>query len=197
MTGLHLRQGGSMSEAARSSGLTAGGGVQDGRDLQARFVEENLRRIFLQIYRIVGNVDDAQDLTQETFIKALQRQDQIKDFEKASHWLSRIASNTAIDFLRRHGRISFTDITELTEPVATEAADSPEERLLRSEQASHLEDGLRLLSARERTALLLRDVDGIPAEEVARELNCSKATVRSHIANARIKFRRYLERRKV
>jgi RNA polymerase sigma-70 factor, ECF subfamily len=54
-----------------------------------------------------------------------------------------------------------------------------------------------MLSARERTALLMRDVDGIPAEEVARELNCSKATVRSHIANARIKFRRYLERRKV
>ena len=45
-------------------------------------VQENLRRIFLQIYRIVGNVDDAQDLTQETFIKALQRQEQIKDLER-------------------------------------------------------------------------------------------------------------------
>jgi RNA polymerase sigma-70 factor (ECF subfamily) len=55
---------------------------------------------------------------------------------------------------------------------------------------------LRLLSTRERTALLLRDVEGLPADEVAKELNCSKATVRSHIANARMKFRRYLERRK-
>ena len=62
---------------------------------------ENMRRVFLLIYRMVGNVADAQDLTQEAFIKALQRQDQLKDLEKAAHWLSRIASNTAIDFLRR------------------------------------------------------------------------------------------------
>jgi len=53
-----------------------------------------------------------------------------------------------------------------------------------------------VLTARERAALLLRDVEGLPAEEVARQLNCSKATVRSHIANARVKFRRYLTRRK-
>ena len=196
MTGLHVRHGVSMSEAANSPGLTPGAGVEESRELQARFIQENLRRIFLQIYRIVGNVDDAQDLTQETFIKALQRQDQIKDLDKATHWLSRVASNTAIDFLRRHGRISYSDINELPEPIATEPEDSPERLLLRSEQASYLEGGLRLLSTRERTALLLRDVDGLPAEEVAKELNCSKATVRSHIANARIKFRRYLERRK-
>jgi RNA polymerase sigma-70 factor (ECF subfamily) len=43
---------------------------------------------------------------------------------------------------------------------------------------------------------MLRDVEGLPAEEVAERMNCSKATVRSHIANARIKFRRYVENRK-
>jgi RNA polymerase sigma-70 factor (ECF subfamily) len=68
---------------------------------QNRFVQENLRRVFLIIYRIVGNVADAQDLTQEAFIKALQRGDQLKDTQKAAQWLSRIAHNTAIDFLRR------------------------------------------------------------------------------------------------
>ena len=68
--------------------------------------------------------------------------------------------------------------------------------MLRSEHRNYLEDGLRLLSARERAALMLRDVEGLPAEEVARLLGCSKATVRSHIANARIKFRRYVENRK-
>ena len=46
-------------------------------------------------------------------------------------------------------------------------------------------------------ALLLRDVEDLPPGDVAREMNCSMATVRSHIANARIKFRRYLESRKV
>jgi len=159
---------------------------------QNRFVSDHLRRIFVQIYRIVGNVADAQDLTQEAFIKALQRQEQLKDEQKAAHWLSRIATNTAIDFLRRSGRVSYCEID-----VAPESPDqSPEDLLLRSEQRDYLEDGLRLLTARERAALMLRDVEGLPAEEVARRLDCSKATVRSHIANARIKLRRYMEKRK-
>ena len=77
------------------SGLAEASGLREG------FVTEHLRRVFLQIYRMVGSVHDAQDLTQEAFIKALQRQDQLKDEQKAAHWLSRIATNTALDFLRR------------------------------------------------------------------------------------------------
>jgi RNA polymerase sigma-70 factor (ECF subfamily) len=155
-----------------------------------------MRRVFLLIYRIVGNVADAQDLTQEAFIKALQRQDQLKDLEKAAHWLSRIASNTAIDFLRRSGRVSFSDLDDLPEPVKKCSLDGPEQQLLRSERRARLEACLDVLTERERTALLLRDVEDMPAEEVAGQLGCSKATVRSHIANARVKMRRYLERRK-
>ena len=168
-------------------------GKNESRD---RFIGDNLRRVFLIVYRIVGNVPDAQDITQEVFIKVLQREDQLKDPAKAVHWLSRIASNAAIDFLRRRGRINASDIDDLAEPLAAPDEQSPERLVLHSEQKSYLEDGLRLLSERERTALLLRDVEDLPAEDVARELNCTKATVRSHIANARIKFRRYLEQRK-
>ena len=164
------------------------------QEAQNRFISDNLRRIFLLIYRIVGNVADAQDLTQEAFIKALQRQDQLKETDKAAHWLSRIASNTAIDFLRRAGRISFSDIDDLPEPPATSPSESPEELVLRAEHREYLEAGLAVLTERERTALLLRDVEGLSAEEVAERLSCSKATVRSHIANARVKFRRYVER---
>jgi RNA polymerase sigma-70 factor, ECF subfamily len=163
------------------------------QELQNRFVSENLRRIFLLIYRIVQNVADAQDLTQEAFIKALQRQEQLKDAEKAAHWLSRIASNTAIDFLRRSGKVNFCEIDSLVEPLR-EPAESPEQAVLRSEHRAYLEEGLTFLTERERTALLLRDVEGLGADEVAEQMNCSKATVRSHIANARIKFRRYMER---
>ena len=159
---------------------------------QNRFVSENLRRIFVQIYRVVGNVADAQDLTQEAFIKALQHQEQLKDEQKAAHWLSRIATNTAIDFLRRNGRTVFCEI----EDTHHSGGESPEQQVLRGEHREYLEDGLRLLSPRERAALLLRDVEGLPAEEVALRLDCSKATVRSHIANARTKLRRYMERRK-
>jgi RNA polymerase sigma-70 factor (ECF subfamily) len=167
-------------------------GVAEALERQNRFVADNLRRIFVQIYRIVQNVDDAQDLTQETFIKALQRQDQLKDELKAAHWLSRIATNTALDFLRRHGRVQYCEL----ESAPQISGDSPEQLVLRTEHHEYLADGLRLLSPRERAALLLRDVEGLPAEEVAKRMDCSKATVRSHIANARTKFRRYLERRK-
>jgi RNA polymerase sigma-70 factor (ECF subfamily) len=172
------------------------GNFQQHNDLQTEFVQANLRRIFLQIYRIVGNVEDAQDLTQEAFIKALQRSEQLKDAEKAAHWLSRIASNTAIDFLRRHGRVSFSEIDSLIDPLTSAPEESPEQVVLRSERKAYIDDGLRLLTERERLALIMRDVDNMPAEDVAKELNCSKATVRSHIANARIKMRRYFERRK-
>src|ERR1700721_735984 len=105
----------SMSEAPGSTRFDA---VRLSADHETRFVEQNMRRVFLLIYRMVGNVADAQDLTQEAFIKALQRQDQLKDLEKASHWLSRIASNTAIDFLRRSGGVSFADIDEMLDPGA-------------------------------------------------------------------------------
>jgi RNA polymerase sigma-70 factor (ECF subfamily) len=180
-----------MSEAP---GFTRYDAVPLSSEQQTRFVNDNMRRVYLLIYRIVGNVPDAQDLTQEAFIKALQRQDQLKDAQKAAHWLSKIASNTAIDFLRRSGRVSFSDIETLPEPLTGSPQDSPEQLVLRSEHREHLEAALGVLTDRERTALLLRDVEGIPAEDVAAQLNCSKATVRSHIANGRVKLRRFLDR---
>jgi RNA polymerase sigma-70 factor, ECF subfamily len=169
-------------------------GLHSDSDAQTRFVQQHLRRIFLLIYRMVGNVDDAQDLTQETFIKALQRQTQLKDLDRAAHWLSRIAANTAIDFLRRSKRYAVSDGVELAEMRSH--CETPEESLLRGEYRNQLGGGLAMLTERERTALVLRDIEDMPADQVARQMNCSMATVRSHIANARIKFKRYLNGRK-
>ncbi len=169
--------------------------LQPDADAQTRFIQQNLRRIFLLIYRIVGNADDAQDLTQETFIKALQRQGQLKDLDKSAHWLSRIAANTAIDFLRKNKKFVFTDVSRVAE-TAIASHENPEQSVLRGERKLHLDGGLAILTERERMALLLRDVEDMPADEVAEQMNCSMATVRSHIANARIKFKRYLEGRK-
>jgi RNA polymerase sigma-70 factor (ECF subfamily) len=66
--------------------------------------------------------------------------------------------------------------------------------VLRSERGDRLSASLEVLTTRERMALLLRDVEDLSAEEVAEQLNCSKATVRSHIANARVKLRKHFER---
>ncbi|MBM3760532.1 MAG: sigma-70 family RNA polymerase sigma factor [Acidobacteria bacterium] len=166
------------------------------RELQDRFVRENLRRVFALIYRIVGNVADAQDLTQDTFIKALQRKDQLKDGDKSAQWLGRVASNTAIDFLRRKARVNFTEIDSLPEPLPDPSERRADEEMLRAEEAAYLDHCLEALSVRERTALVLRDVEDLPASEVAAILGCSPATVRSHIANARTKFRAIYEQRK-
>jgi RNA polymerase sigma-70 factor (ECF subfamily) len=182
----------------REMGDTPGSTRYDAANLsseaQTRFVNDNMRRVFLLIYRIVGNVPDAQDLTQEAFIKALQRQDQLKDLDKAAHWLSRIATNTAIDFLRRSDRVSFSDLESLPEQVTTAQGDSPEQMVLRTERRDRLTASLDVLTPRERMALILRDVEDLPAEAVAEHLNCSKATVRSHIANARVKLRKHFDR---
>jgi RNA polymerase sigma-70 factor (ECF subfamily) len=185
-------QEGAVSDAQRPPSPAS---VDDQADAQTRFVQQNLRRIFLLIYRIVGNPADAQDLTQETFIKALQRKGQLRDLEKSAHWLSRIASNTAIDFLRRNKKYSFSEISRVTESF-TSSYENAEQSLLRNERWKHLDGGLALLTERERTALILRDLEDVPADEVASQMNCSLATVRSHIANARTKFKRYLEGRK-
>src|SRR5450755_18543 len=139
-----------MSDRSSPSELDAT--LQTARELQNRFVSDNLRRIFLQIYRMVGNVADAQDLTQETFIKALQREDQLKDERKAAHWLSRIATNTALDFLRRHGRVSFCEMEMAPERLS----DSPEQILLENEHSDYLNRALDTLTPRERTAIVLR-----------------------------------------
>jgi RNA polymerase sigma-70 factor (ECF subfamily) len=159
-------------------------------DAQQRFIAEHMRRIFLLIYRLVRNVEDAQDLTQEAFIKALQRGDQLKELDKAGHWMSRIASNTAIDFLRRNGRITVSEIDEMPEHYASHG-EHPEKLALARERRGAMDQALEILTDRERAALVMRDVEDLPAEEVAAILKCSKATVRSHIANARIKLRRY------
>jgi len=92
--------------------------------------------------------------------------------------------------------MALSSLDDLVDPLSTPAELNPEQRVLRSERSRLLQAGLDRLTERERIALVLRDVEDMPAEEVAKVLNCGKATVRSHIANARVKFRRYLEGRR-
>lgn len=159
----------------------------DGRDVADEPLDVHMRRMFRLIYRIVGNVPDAQDLTHDALVKALRRKGQLKDSRKAAQWLNRIAVNTALDFVRRRARVHFEEL----DPRTAARVENPESHTLRSERRAWIEGGLRLLSERERTALLLRDFEGMPAREVAATMGCSPATVRSHISNARVKFRRY------
>ncbi len=161
-------------------------------ETDAAFIEAHMRRVFRLIYRVVNNVSDAQDLTQDAFVKALKRREQLRDNAKSGQWMSRIAVNTALDFVRKRKRVVFEEIEKAPEMPA----ETPEQAVLRRERHAYIEDGLRLLSERERAALILRDIEGLPASAVARCLGCSPATVRSHIANARVKFKKYAQGRR-
>ena len=151
-------------------------------------ISEHLQRIFVQIHRRVRNVEDARELTQEVFIRALRHDYQLRDQQKVSHWLSRIATNITIDFLRR--RREYICLEEASSS-GWKTCEDPEQIAGRAQDRRVLNRALENLSERERTALVLRDVNELPSEEVATIMNCSQATVRSHIANARIKLRRF------
>src|SRR5690606_12440684 len=125
------------------------------------------------------------------FIKAMQNESALRDGSKAGHWLSRIASNATIDFMRRRSGERAVPI-EAAYGLQDSNLPSPEHQALQADRHKAIRQCLRWLSERERTALLLRDVEELPAKEVARRMGCSQATVRSHIANARIKLRQHL-----
>lgn len=162
----------------------------DATDWFAGLVEQHLRRVFAVLYRIVGNSADAQDLAQDVFLKAFQRRQQLRDPDRVVPWLLRIAANAAIDFQRSRAAERQDAWDDMLEPQSPEI--SAESRLLRHERHKRLHRALRLLSPKERAAIVLRDLEGLSGAEVAGALGCSRITVRAHIASARIKLRRIL-----
>ena len=180
----------------------------DGRfteDWFSELVRGHSRRVFALLYRMVGNAGDAQDLSQEVFLKAWQNRRQLHDAERPTPWLLRIASNSAIDFQRsrasqRPGSPMVPSLDDenqsglrdrLTSPDLT-----PEASALRDERHGRLWAALGVLSPKERAAVVMRDIEGVPNREVAAALGCSMITVRTHISSARTKMRKFLSRGK-
>lgn len=171
--------------------------VPAGEDRFAALVRTHTRRVFGLLYRMVGNAGDAQDLTQEVFLKAWLHRDQLRDAERATPWLLRIASNAAIDFQRsrlphRTGASVDDEQYAALRDSLTAPGLAPEEETLRSERHRRLWTALKVLSPKERAAVVMRDLEGLPNQEVAAALGCSMITVRTHISSARIKMRKYL-----
>ena len=109
--GSRVDEAGSMIETEPETRL--GGEAQAEAD--AAFIEAHMRRVFRLIYRVVNNVPDAQDLTQDAFVKALKRREQLRDDAKSGQWISRIAVNTALDFVRKRKRVVFEEIEKAPE----------------------------------------------------------------------------------
>lgn len=141
--------------------------------------------------RLLGNLEDAKDASQEVFLRLYRNLGQAADLDNLAGWLYRVTVNVCHD-LRRRGRQAGSAPVEDAAQVADGAAD-PQQSATAAERRTLLERSLRMLSVKERAAVVLRDLEGLSTAEVAATLGSTEATVRSQIAKARIKMKSFLD----
>lgn len=145
------------------------------------------RLVLATALRLTGNLADAQDASQEVFLKLYRNLGKLEDREDLAQWLYRVTVNVCRDLRRKKPALA-----EETEAEAPEA--DPQQRAMDEERRRALELSLRMLPEKERAALVLRDLEGLSTDEVARALGSSEATVRSQVSKARVKVKDFLER---
>jgi RNA polymerase sigma-70 factor, ECF subfamily len=163
------------------------------------FVELSRRhynKILWRAYRIVKNRQDAEDVLQESFMRAFLH---LKDFEERasfSSWLTRIAINTALMSVRKKRGYIETPIDGTTDDHGSgyrwepkDPADSPESRCVRREREELLEEALGHLPPIHRQIVQLKLIDGYSGEEVSQTLGISVAAAKSRLARAKLALR--------
>jgi len=152
-------------------------------------------------YRMTGNHADAEDLTQDTFLKAYRFFANYNRSMPFDNWLYRIMSNIFVDWLRRRPK---AHIRSLDEPVRREegeitldvadAGDGPEALALSSELDAEMQTALNTLPEDFRLTVVLSDIEGLSYEEVSEVMGCSIGTVRSRLHRGRKLLREKLKR---
>ncbi|MEX0912725.1 MAG: sigma-70 family RNA polymerase sigma factor [Gemmatimonadota bacterium] len=160
------------------------------------------RPVFSLIYRMVRDRELAEDLAQETFVKVFNRLDSYKPKYKFSSWIFKIASNLAIDTLRKKEpkTVSLdgstyaqtTEEMERTRIVVASKDRNPEELLEARELGRELEEAIGELRVEYRTAVLLRHVEGRPYEEIAEIMEVPLGTVKTYIHRGRSELKEKL-----
>lgn len=166
--------------------------------------EELLRNSYRQAYslacRLTGNSVEAEDLVQESFLRAYRFFHRYDERLPFTSWLYRIMTNAHIDSVRRKGRLrtmsfeqpSTAGVTTWEVPDPDAAADKA---ILHDAMGEHVQNALGTMTPEFRTAVLLADVEGMPYEEIAQVMNTSIGTVRSRIHRGRKQLRRFLTKR--
>ena len=157
-------------------------------DEQARFerlFQEHHSSIYAYLCRLVGDRKQAEDLAQDTFVKAFRALDRLPAEANARAWLYRIATNTALDWLRRRRLISWLPLFDNDRHPAVSASFS--DSLLESVAVQRT---LSRLPARYRAPLVLYACQGFSTREIAQILNISPGAVKTRLFRAREKFRR-------
>lgn len=151
-----------------------------------------------RIYRLAeGLLDDAaeaEDVVQESFVKALTNLDRFEGRSGIGTWLYRVAYNTAMDRLRKRGR-GLLAYEEDDEPLPHSLADwssTPEERLLDSEARAALDRATDTLSAPLRAVFILRDMEGLSTVEAAEALGITESAAKVRLHRARLQLRERL-----
>ena len=150
------------------------------------------RRILMLAWRLLGTAEDAQDASQEVFLRAykyLHRFDSGRQFEP---WLVRMTVNVCRDLGRKRQRYPNVAI----EAETLQATGDPHSELSSEEQRQMVHAALAELPEKERAAVVLRDIEGFSTAEVAEILGSSEVTVRSQISSARVKIKKAIERKK-
>lgn len=159
-------------------------------------VQRYERQIYAFTYRMMGNPDDAFDLTQECFVKAYRNLAKTNNELNISAWLHRIASNACLDVLRRRKRIRWLpwDTSKHEHMLEPYAGDEPERFTVSQETSSDVQGVLARMSERNRLALVLREYEGLSTREIGEIMGVSRSAVKSVLFRAREEFRRlYIE----
>lgn len=161
-------------------------------------VSRHTRRVFGLAYRFCGRVDEAEDLTQEIFVRVFQNLDRFRETEGPfSTWLTAVARNLAIDHYRRRRE---ERQRQAQDPAVLEVISAPGEGPLgeveRAERVQLLHSGLRALPPELREPVMLCDLQGVAYDEIGRILGLPLGTVKSRINRGRLELaRRLLARR--
>jgi len=188
MRALALEAAGAMSGPDERAELVSAARAGDLAAFE-RLMRQHERLVLATALRLTGRMEDAQDVSQEVFLKLHRNLGKLERAENVAAWLYRVTVNRCHDLRRRKPEVGLEEAGE----VASEAAD-PQQATAEEERRRALTLSLRLLSEKERAALVLRDLEGLSTAEVAEALGSSEATVRSQVAKARVKVRGFVER---
>jgi RNA polymerase sigma-70 factor (ECF subfamily) len=144
--------------------------------------------------RMLGNRDDADEAAQETFLRTYQALGRFNGRYQMGAWITRIATNVSLDFLRTRARKTagdrpFDDVEEI-EPLSTMEEDDPAAVCVRNSESRHVRRMLASLPPTHRAAIVLRDFEGLSYEEIAVALKMTSPQVKALIHRARQSFKR-------
>jgi len=167
-------------------------------------IRRHQRRAVAVSYRLLGNMSDALDVTQDAFIKAYSGIGTLRNPEAFAGWLLRIVSNLSLNYRRgRKSRLTvpMDELLQATEasagPAASDAmsqSGDPVRTLEGRELGERLTEALEQLPRKQRLAILMFTIDRMPQKEIAAALNCSVEAVKWHVFQGRRKLRELLKR---